>query len=88
MKVAILIGKTGTLFFWGAVIISLFSVFPKQAETIVGWAGVAALLIHSFEVIIFTRHFAGRLDKPEPDIVMVPVFGLFYVLPLLREAES
>jgi uncharacterized protein YhhL (DUF1145 family) len=88
MNVAFLIGKTGLLLFWGVVIVSLFSVFPKQIETILGWAGVTVLLIHSVEVAIFASRFDGRLDRPKPEKLKVLVFGLFYVLPFMRKVKS
>jgi len=83
MKVMILTGKTATLFFWGAVLLSLFSVFPKQVESLLGWAGVVILLIHFVEVAIFTKRFGSELVEPKYDKLMVLVFGIFHVLPFM-----
>ena len=87
MKIAILVAKVVTLFFWGAVLINLFSVFPAQVETILGWAGAIILFAHFIEVIIFTSRLGGRLARPGMNKLMVLVFGLFYVLPFMREAS-
>jgi putative membrane protein len=85
----ILIGKTVTLFFWGAVLLSLFSVFPSNVVTFLGWSGVVILFIHFIEVAIFTRRFGARLVDPKYEKSMVLVFGVFHVLPfMMKEVES
>lgn len=82
-------GKAVTLFFWGAVIASLFAIFPKPITSMLGWAGVAILLVHFVEVAMFTRRFGGQLVEPKFDKLMVLVFGIFHVLPfMLNEVES
>jgi len=80
MKVMILMGKVVTLFFWGAVLLSLFSIFPEQVTTLLGWAGMAILLIHFVEVAIFTKRFGDELVEPKYEKLMVLVFGIFHVL--------
>ena len=85
MKIGILIGKLITLCFWGAVLLSLFSVFSDPVQTMLGWAGVAVLLVHFVEVALFTRRFGDKLIEPKFDKLMVLVFGIFHMLPLLME---
>ncbi len=85
MRVMILMGKAVTLCFWGTVLLSLFSVFPKQVESLLGWAGVAILLIHLVEVAIFTKRFGNELVEPKYDKLMVLVFGIFHVLPFMMK---
>jgi len=83
MKVMILMGKVVTLFFWGAVLLSLFSIFPEQVTALLGWAGMAILLIHFVEVAIFTKRFGDELVEPKYEKLMVLVFGIFHVLPFM-----
>ena len=84
MKVLILVGKFVTLFFWGAVLLSLFSVFPKNIVTLLGWAGAVILLIHFIEAAIFTKRFGDELVEPKYEKLMVLVFGLFHILPFMK----
>ena len=85
----ILMGKVVTLFFWGVVLLSLFSVFPQSIASLIGWAGVAILLIHFVEVAIFTKRFGNELVEPKYDKLMVLVFGIFHVLPfMMKKSET
>lgn len=87
MKSLILIGKVMVLLFWGAVLASLFAVFPKGIETALYWAGAIVLFCHFLEVILFTGRFGDRLVEAKLNKFMVLVFGLFYVLPFMRTSR-
>ena len=83
MSMLILMGKVVTLAFWGAVLLSLFSIFPKPIASMLGWGGVVILLIHFVEAAIFTRRFGSELVEPKYEKMMVLVFGIFHVLPFM-----
>lgn len=85
MKIIILSGKAITLVFWIFVLLSLFAVFSEPVTNMLGWVGVAVLLIHFVEVAIFTKRFGGQLIEPKYDKLMVLVFGVFHVLPFLMD---
>lgn len=83
MKIIILAGKAITLAFWIFVLLSLFAVFSEPVAKMLGWVGVAVLLVHFVEVAMFTKRFGGKLIEPKYDKLMVLIFGIFHVLPFL-----
>ncbi|MFD2229693.1 DUF1145 domain-containing protein [Alkalimarinus sediminis] len=85
MKIIILAGKTITLAFWGFVLVSLFSVFSQSVTQMLGWVGVAVLLVHFAEVAMFTKRFGSRLTEPKFDKLMVLIFGIFHIMPFLLD---
>ena len=85
MKVMILMGRVVTLFLWGAVLLSLFSVFPKPVASLLGWTGALILLIHFVEAAIFTKRFGDELVEPKYEKLMVLVFGVFHILPFMTK---
>lgn len=85
MKFIILSGKAITFVFWLLVLLSLFAVFSEAVTEILGWVGVAVLLIHFIEVAMFTKRFSGKLIEPKYDKLMVLIFGIFHILPFLIE---
>jgi len=88
MKRFILMGKLITLFFWVAVLLSLFAVFPKSVGVLLGWFGVVILLIHFIEAAIFTKRFGDELVEPKYEKLMVLVFGIFHILPFMLRARK
>ena len=85
----ILMGKVVSLVFWGAVLLSLFSIFPKSIASFLGWAGVVILLIHFVEAAIFTKRFGSELVEPKYEKMMVLVFGIFHILPfMMKKSET
>ncbi len=88
MNAFLWIGKGVTLCFWGAVVLSLFSVFPDRVASLLGWAAVAVLVLHVIEVVMFASLLSTHSLEPKYDKMRVLIFGIFHVLPLLLKEKA
>ncbi|MFD2180382.1 DUF1145 domain-containing protein [Veronia pacifica] len=71
--------KAGTIIFWAAFVLSLFSLLPQDWNVVVTFLGIILLVIHFMEYVAVKYNS----DK-ETSFIQTMIFGVLHWLPILR----
>ncbi len=78
MKALVNLAKLVTAGFWLVVLVSLFGVFAAPFDSIIPLAGLAILVVHMLEAVVWRRALSadGKFGK---NVIMVLIFGVFHM---------
>lgn len=76
--------RVAVIFFWLAFVLSLASIVPGPAASIIIWLGAFVLVMHLAEYL-YARHILTTMDRDKVSFVRTMLFGFTHLMPLLRE---
>ena len=84
LDVLVKVIRFAAIVFWLAFLLSLVSVVPAPASSVIIWVGVFVLAMHLAEYL-YAKRVLTTLGRDKVSFVRTMLFGFTHLLPLLQK---